>query len=118
MQCGNIQWEPSPNIPAQNGIVERGMDTVIGPLRTILKEYTISIGLWDLFLEGVVYTLNRLISRSIAGGITPFEAVNGVPPNVSHLRALGCRAYNRQKNGRSRKGVFVGYNSENQWISP
>ena len=98
------------------------MYTVIEPLRTILKEYTISIGLWDLFLERVVYALNRLISRS-SGGVTPFEAVNGAPPNVSNLRALGCRAYmhvpklpSRQKmNDRSWKGIFVGYNSENQW---
>lgn len=119
-----IQWEQSsPNIPAQNGVVERAMYTVVGPLRSILKSYFIPLGLWDLFVEGIVYTLNRITTKSNSQNVTPFEVANGVPPNVGHLRALGCRAYvhvpklpSRQKlDDRSWKGVFVGYNSENQW---
>ena len=126
-----IQWEQSfSNISAQNDVVERKMYTVIELLRIILKEYTISIDLWNLFLERVIYILNRLISKSVdktvderADDITSFEAVNEVSSNVSHLKTLDCRVYmhvsklfSRQKmNDRFWKEIFVEYNSENQW---
>ena len=57
-----IQWEPpAPNIPAQNGVVERGMYIVIKPFRNVLKLYHIPTGFWNIFIEVIVYILNRII---------------------------------------------------------
>ena len=89
-----IQWKQSfSNISAQSDVVERKMYIVIEFFRTILKEYIISIDLWDLFLKKVVYILNELISRSTFDEITSFKAVNEAFSNVFHLRTLDCRVY-------------------------
>ena len=118
-----IQWKQSfSNISLQNDVVERKMYIVIESLRIILKEYIISIDLWDLFSKKVVYILNKLISRSF-DDVTLFEAINEASLNVFHFRTLDCRVYmhvfkhfSRQKgNDLFWKEVFVEYNSENQW---
>lgn len=121
-----IQWEPSaPYTPAQNGVVERAMYTVMAPVRSVMKDMRLPKGMWDLIGEAVVYIKNRTLTTSGGNGkhITPFEGGNGVPPDISNLRALGCRAYthipkttNRHKlDDRSWKGIFVGYAGNNQW---
>ena len=79
------------------------MYIVIESFRTILKEYIISINLWDLFLKRVVYILNILISR-LFDHVTSFEVVNKTSSKIFYLRTLNCRVFmdllkffNRQK---------------------
>ena len=100
------------------------MYTVMAPTRSIMKDMKLPKSLWDLIAEAVVYTKNRTITSSGSNpGITPFESGNKVVPDVSNLRALGCRAYthipkttNRHKlDERSWKGIHVGYGGNNQW---
>ena len=101
------------------------MYTVMAPIRSIMKNMKLPKGLWDLISEAVVYTKNRTLTTSAGHNkhITPFEGVNKVIPDVSNLRALGCRAYThipktslRHKlDDRSWKGIFVGYGGNNQW---
>ena len=121
-----VQWEPSaPYTYEQNAIIERAMYTVMAAVRSVMKDMKLPKGLWDLLGEAVVYTKNRTITTSTGHGqhITPFEGANKVVPNVSNLRALGCRAYThipkttmRHKlDDRSWKGIFVGYGTNNQW---
>ena len=69
------------------------MYIVIESLRIILKKYTISINLYNLFLKKVVYILNILINRLTFDEITSFKAVNEAFLNVSHLRTLDCKVY-------------------------
>jgi len=74
--------------------------------------------LWGEAVATAVYTLNRSINRN--SDKTPFEAVSGRKPDVSHLRVFGCAAYvkprERKRSGyqrklesRSQKLIFVGY---------
>ena len=120
-----IQWEPSaPDTPEQNGVIERGMYIIVGSIRVVHKTYSVPMRLWDFTIEEIVYTWNRIATTSSCRpGVTPFEVINGVKPDVSNLRALGCRCYvhvlntiGRHKfDDRSWKGVLVGYESHNQW---
>ena len=121
-----VQWEQSaPNTPQQNPKIERVMYIVILVVRSVMKDMRLPLGLWDLIAEGVVYTKNRTVIFSGSGenAITLYEAVNGVRPDVSNLRALGCRVYthvpktiSRHKlDDRSWKGIHVGYGGNNQW---
>jgi len=120
-----IQWEPSaPYTPEQNGVIEKGMYTIVGSIRAVHKTYKIPMGLWDHTIEAIAYTWNRIATTSSCKpGTTSFEVVNGVKPDVSNLRALGCRSYvhvpkttmRHKFDDRSWKGVLVGYGGLNQW---
>ena len=90
-----IQWEPSaPYTPEQNGVIEKAMYTIVAPIRAVHKTYQIPMGLWDHTIEAIAYTWNRITTTSSCKhDTTPFEMVNGVQPDVSNLRALGCRSY-------------------------
>ena len=97
----------------------------MAPVRSVLKAMKLPKSMWDVIEDAVVYTKNRTITSSGSGerAITPFEGANGVPPDISNLRALGCRAYthvlktsNRHKlDDRCWKGIHVGYGKNNQW---
>jgi hypothetical protein len=120
-----IQWEPSsPYTPEQNGVIEKGMYTIVGSIRAVHKTYQIPMGLWDHTIEAIAYTWNRITTTSSCKpGTTPFEVVNKVMPNVANLRALGCRSYvhvpkttmRHNLDDRSWKGILVGYGGNNQW---
>jgi hypothetical protein len=100
------------------------MYTIVGSIRAVHKTYQIPMGLWDHTIEAIAYTWNRIITTSsFKPGTTPFEVVNGVKPDVSNLRALGCRSYvhvpkttmRHKFDDRSWKSVLVGYGGLNQW---
>ena len=119
-----IQWEPSaPYTPEQNGVIEKGMYTIVGSIRAVHKSFGLPIGLWDITIEGIVHIWNRIATSTVPGKVTLFQVVNGVQPDVSHLRALGCRSYvyipkttmRHKLDDRSWKGILVGYGGTNQW---
>jgi hypothetical protein len=67
---------------------------------------------WAEAATVAVYLKNRLIHRIL--GKTPYEALHGSKPDVSHLRTFGCLAYAhnpiRQKlDDRARRCIFLGY---------
>ena len=120
-----VQYKQSaPYTAEQNSFIERAMYTVMAPVRSIMKDMHLPKTLWDLLGEAVCYTKNRTLTYSgSTPGITPYEAGNKAIPDISNLRALGCRAYThvpkttqRHKlDDRSWKGIHVGYGGNNQW---
>jgi len=47
---------------------------------------------WPRAFKAVFY-LNVRISIARIGDKTPYEVLNGVPPNLSNLRAFGCLSW-------------------------
>jgi len=116
-----IKLEPSaPYTPQQNGKAERSMYTLMAPVHSILKEKKLPRALWAELVKAVAYVKNRCPG---VDGVTPFQTGNGFQPDVSNLRALGCRAWvhvpkttGRHKlDSRSWQGIMVGYEGVNQW---
>ncbi len=91
-------------------------------VRSVLKEFQLSKGLWDEIVQAVAYVKNRTISRS-AYGITPYNGVNKVIPFDPYVFALGCRCYfdvpdtniRYTINDSGGKNIMVRYNRVNQW---
>ena len=60
---------------------------------------------------------NRLPTKTANGYMTPYEFINGHPPNMEYFRIWGCKCYVRDPRGdmrkdwsdKSRVGVLMGY---------
>ena len=122
----DIQWESSASYTSkQNDVIEKRMYTIVNSLRVVHKVFEILMRLWDLIIEEIVHTWNRIVTSSNSRDekITSFEFVNDEKSNVSHLRALDCRVYmhvskttmRHKFDDRSWKDVLVEYESINQW---
>ena len=71
--------------------------------------------LWIEAVKCALYLQNRVPHKSVVG-VTPFEALHGYNPNVSHLRVFGSKDWARipldKRNSfqsQSRKCILLGY---------
>jgi hypothetical protein len=110
-----IKHESSaPYNPEQNGVSERANRTVVESARSLIHMKKLPLELWAEAINCAVYTLNRVMSRTIS--TTPYEAWFKTKPNVGHFKVFGSEAYvhipecNRKKlDPKSEKCFFVGY---------
>ena len=58
--------------------------TIMGLLRSMLKDKNIPLELWGEAVSTCVYVLNQSSTKGVKGK-TPYEMLNGRKPNVSHL---------------------------------
>ena len=87
-----IKHEPTaPYSPSQNGVAERGNRTIVEGTRTMLHESGLPKSLWLELAKTAAYLRNRAPTKAL-DGMTPLEAWSGSKPDVSHLRAIGCKA--------------------------
>ena len=80
----------------------------------------ISKQLWPLGFLWSVQLKNRSLTSALPD-CTPFQALTGMLPDLTHLRIFGCRAYvfipkekriqSAKWNLRSKRGIFVEYNA-------
>ena len=111
-----ITLQPTiPYTPQQNGVAERMNRTIMENVRATLYHLNLPLSLWAEAVNTIVYLRNMSPTSSFKG-VTPFEKLFGVKPNVGHLRVFGCTAYahvpdqKRQKlDPKATKGIFVGY---------
>ena len=82
--------------------------------RSLLKSKNLSGTFWGEAVSTAVYLLNRAPTKAVIGK-TPYEAIYGRKPNVSHLRTFGCVAHVKTVEphlsklaDRSTKMVFIG----------
>ena len=110
----------APYTPAQNGQAERSGGVIMTTARTMRIACSLPANLWPEITATASYLLNRTPTRKLKWK-TPFEALTGHKPNLTHLHPIGCRAYPLRYNipklqkleARAHIGYLVGYDSTN-----
>lgn len=104
-----------PKSPQQNGISERLNRTLIEKVRTMLSDAALPKSFWAEALNTAAYVHNRSPTASL-NKVTPYEALIGRKPSVSHFRTFGSICYSHvpkdergKLDSKSRKCLFVGY---------
>jgi hypothetical protein len=106
-----------PYNPQTNGVAERAFGILIPDVRAMLNVSGMSTRWWGWALKKTAaWTRNQLVT--LPGTTSPYEKLNGAPPDISKLRIWGCPvAYLRQaprdatgKFGpRAVRGHLIGY---------
>ena len=102
----------TPHTPQQNGAAERLNRTLI---EGMLAYSNLPHRFWAEALSTCVYLRNHSSTKAIRG-ITPYEAWNGIKPDVSHFHVFECAAFvhvpkvQRHKlDSKARKCSLLGY---------
>ena len=102
--------------PQQNGTAERMNRTLLDLVRSNLYSKTLDKKHWAEALQTVVYIRNRVPSKSLTEGKTPFEVWNGFKPDLSHTKIFGSTCWYvipkskvKKLDRRSRQAIFLGY---------
>lgn len=92
----------APYSPQKNGVVERRNRTLLEITRSILKHMNMPNYLWGEAVRHATYLINRVATGSLSNK-TPYEALRGRKPNLSHLKIFGCVCYARTESVGRRK---------------
>ena len=104
----------APYTPQQNGVVEKKNRTIMGLLRSMLKDKNLPLEIWGEAVSTCVYVLNGSSTKGVKGQ-TPYEKWNGRKPNVSHLKIFGLVVFVKttgrlsKLEDRSKCMMFMGY---------
>ena len=113
----------APYTPQQNGVVERKNRTIMGLVRSMLKEKELPLELWGEAINTCVYVRNRSSTKGVEGK-TPYEKWKGSKLNVSHLRIFGSVAFVKttgrlsKLEDRSKCMLFMGYEARSKAEQP
>ena len=118
-----IVWEfTAPYSSHQNGVAERHHRTIFEKVRAVLYDAGMEEQFWGEAVNYVVYTRDRIPSRTSGKKTTPHEAWYGVKPSIEHLRPFGCicwaynhEAYEKKLTHRGIKCRLLGYGARNQY---
>jgi len=114
---GTTHQTKVPDTPQQNGVAERLNRALVEMARTMMRHKDVDQDLWADAIKTAVYIKNRVTSRALPIGKTPFELCSGNQPNVSHMRVFGsiCWVVLHQSHidgkigDKAAKGVFLGF---------
>ncbi|POM60976.1 Rve domain containing hypothetical protein [Phytophthora palmivora] len=91
--CGGLGIETrssNPYSPQENALVERGNQTVMRQVRSMLHATQMPISLWGEAFLHAIYTLNITPTQAFRDRKTPHEALHGRRPDLTVLRTWGC----------------------------
>ena len=107
--------------PQQNGVSERMNRTLMDLVRSMLHSARLDKKFWAEALSTAAYIRNRVTSKSLPGGITPFHRWMERTPDLSHLRIFGSKCWYvlpkthvRKLDPRARVGLMIGYSSQSK----
>jgi hypothetical protein len=98
--------------PHQNGTAERQWRSLFEMSRCMLLDKGLPKYLWPYAVMYSAYTRNRCYVERL--GKTPFEALVGKKPNVSHMQCFGQECLSlvqgaKKLDARANEGIFIGY---------
>jgi len=116
-ESGTTHQTTVPDTPQQNGVAERLNRVLVEMARTMMRHEDVDQELWADAIKTVVYTKNRVTSRALPVGNTPFELWTDNKPNVIHMRVFGSTCWvvlhkshiDGKFGDKAAKGVFLGY---------
>lgn len=86
-------WEPTVAYnPHENGVAERVNRILLEMIRSMLADSDLPPAVWPELLDTAVYLRFRIPNKHLKGK-TPYEALTGKKPDLSHLRIIGCPAW-------------------------
>jgi hypothetical protein len=89
----NIEWEePIPYAYYQISVIERTNRTIDLMIRVLLIDTQLPEYLWPELFDTVLYLKNRSPNKAVRD-MTPYEALYGSKPNLSHLKIIGSALY-------------------------
>ncbi len=107
--------------PQQNGVAERMNRTVMDLVRSMLQSSKLPKEFWAEAVAAAVYIRNRVPSRSLPAGETPYHHWMGKPPNLSHIRVFGCKCWfvipkihANKLDPRCKSGIMIGYSTQSK----
>jgi transposase InsO family protein len=110
----------APYTSAHNGRSERLHRTIMGRVRAMRLDAKLPPKLWGECAIAAFYLAQRTPTRTLKGK-TPYEALFGKKPRLSHLREYGCKAFvliqnrtNPKIYPRSEECVLVGYSNHSK----
>ena len=114
---GTTHQTTVPDTPQQNGVAERLNRVLVEMARTMMRHKDVDQDLWADAIKTAVYIKNRVTSRALPVGKTPFELWTGNKPDVSHMRVFGSTCWvvlhkshiDGKFGDKAAKGVFLGY---------
>ena len=83
----------TPYTPPQNAHAERMWSLLLRPMRVMLVASRVHDSFWPYAARHACLLHNVLPSTRLAGEMSPFQALYGVPPDVSKIRVWGCSVW-------------------------
>ena len=118
LRASGVLFEPAPPYTQhKNGLSERMIRTIATKGRSLLLDSKLDPELWAEAINTATYLHARSPSRVI-GNKSPYEALYGDKPLLSHIRHFGCLAFKlvpeaqrteRKFGSRSKKCAMLGY---------
>ena len=106
----------TPYTPQSNGMSKRANTTIIGTTRALLHAVNAPKEYWGEAAMTAIYMRNRLPTKVLAKGGTPYELWFGRKPAYVNLRIWGCLAYVRipeetrkKLDKTAQRWMFIGY---------
>jgi len=103
--------------PQKKGVAERLNRVLVEMARTMMRHKDFDQNLCVDAIKTAVFIKNRVTSRALPVGKTPFDLWTGNKPNASHMRVFGlifCVVLHKSPiditfGGKAAKGVFLGF---------
>lgn len=120
LKDSGIKWEPTAAYTQnQNGKAERLNYTLMSMVRSMRSYAKLPTTLWGELLKTAVYLRNR---SPHGNKRSSYEALQGTPPDLSHLKIVGSRAWvhipkelRTKVQDRSWQGILVGYEGSSNY---
>jgi IS30 family transposase len=91
-ELGILIYQSVPHMPQQNGHAERFNRTYMEKAESMRHQACLPRSLWEFTIEYAIHVYNHTPVKRLKNK-TPFEMLNSVKPDLSHLRIMGCGAY-------------------------
>ena len=107
----------APHTQSQNGIAERAIGSLTAMTRCMLEHARKPTSWWFWAMKTACHNQNRLLTKGLPDGVTPYQMMEDKKPDLSTLHPWGCDMYfltqRKSRGGNmtnvSRKLAFVGY---------